>query len=119
MSDVGAFVIGKSLGKHKLCPRISPKKTWEGVGGNFLGAYLGMAGMYSVLNFNLGWLTWVLPAFIAVGALWGDLVESALKREFAAKDAGQWLPGFGGLLDRIDSLILVLPLGFFILTLLG
>ena len=54
-----------------------------------------------------------LPPLVAIGAVWGDLFESALKREFGTKDAGAWLPGFGGLLDRIDSLILVLPLGYY------
>jgi phosphatidate cytidylyltransferase len=54
-----------------------------------------------------------LPPLVAIGAVWGDLFESALKREFGTKDAGTWLPGFGGLLDRIDSLILVLPLGYY------
>jgi len=118
LSDVAAFVIGKPLGRHKLAPRLSPNKTWEGVGGNFLGAYLGMGIMYVALQLDLpGYLTWTFPAVIAAGALWGDLLESAIKREFEVKDAGGWLPGFGGLLDRIDSLLLVLPLAFYTLSL--
>lgn len=118
LSDVFAFAIGKSLGRHKLAPRLSPKKTWEGVAGNFVGAYLGMGIMYTTLQLDLpGYLAWVFPGVIAVGALWGDLLESAIKREFGVKDAGQWLPGFGGLLDRIDSLLLVLPLAFYTLSL--
>ena len=118
LSDVAAFAIGKSLGRHKLAPRLSPKKTWEGVAGNFIGAYLGMGIMYTTLQLDLpGFIAWVFPAVIAAGALWGDLLESAIKREFEVKDAGQWLPGFGGLLDRIDSLLLVLPLAFYTLSL--
>ncbi len=118
LSDVAAFAIGKPLGRHKLAPRLSPNKTWEGVVGNFLGAYLGMGIMYVTLQLNLrGYLAWTFPAVIAAGALWGDLLESAIKREFEVKDAGGWLPGFGGLLDRIDSLLLVLPLAFYTLSL--
>jgi len=118
LSDVFAFAIGKSLGRHKLTPRLSPKKTWEGMAGNFIGAYLGMGIMYTTLQLDLpGYIAWVFPAIIAAGALWGDLLESAIKREFEVKDAGQWLPGFGGLLDRIDSLLLVLPLAFYTLSL--
>jgi len=118
LSDVAAFAIGKPLGRHKLAPRLSPNKTWEGMVGNFLGAYLGMGIMYVALRLDLpGYLLWTFPAVIAAGALWGDLLESAIKREFEVKDAGQWLPGFGGLLDRIDSLLLVLPLAFYTLSL--
>ena len=64
-------------------------------------------------------LVLALPPVIALGALWGDLLESSIKREFKTKDAGAWLPGFGGLLDRIDSLIMVAPLTFYLLRLLG
>jgi phosphatidate cytidylyltransferase len=57
----------------------------------------------------------VLPVVVALGSIWGDLLESVIKREFEVKDAGAWLPGFGGLLDRIDSLIIVVPLVFYVL----
>ncbi len=118
LSDVAAFVVGKTLGRHKLAPTISPNKTWEGVAGNLLGAYLGLGIMNMALQLNLPtYLTLTLPAVIALGAIWGDLLESAIKREFQAKDAGVWLPGFGGLLDRIDSLIIVAPLVFYIMQL--
>jgi len=87
-------------------------------GGNLLGAYLGMGLMYVSLQLDLrGYLTWTFPAVIAAGVLWGDLLKSAIKREFEVKDAGGWFPGFGGLLDRIDSLLLVLPLAFYTLSL--
>jgi phosphatidate cytidylyltransferase len=70
-----------------------------------------------------GRLLWVLvtllPIVIALGAIWGDLLESSIKREFGVKDAGTWLPGFGGLLDRIDSLIIVVPLAFYFLRVAG
>ncbi|HMA35480.1 MAG TPA: phosphatidate cytidylyltransferase, partial [Chloroflexia bacterium] len=115
LSDVGAFVVGSRLGGPKLAPGISPNKTWAGAAGNLLGAYLGTG----LLAFALpaSWLLAVLPLIVAGGAIWGDLLESRIKREFGAKDAGNWLPGFGGLLDRVDSLILVGPLVFYFLHL--
>ena len=120
LSDVGAFVVGKRFGRRKLAPTISPNKTWAGVGGNLVGAYLGVICMAYALPADLRILLAVcLPPVIAFGALWGDLLESSIKREFKTKDAGTWLPGFGGLLDRIDSLILVVPLAFYVLRLIG
>ncbi len=83
--------------------------------GNFVGAYLGMGMMYLALGLSLpAYLVFSLPGVVAVGAVWGDLLESAIKREFQVKDAGSWLPGFGGLLDRIDSLIMATPLVFYV-----
>ncbi|MBS3955171.1 MAG: phosphatidate cytidylyltransferase [Methylomicrobium sp.] len=115
LSDNTAFAIGSSLGRHKLSA-LSPNKTWEGVAGNLLGAYLGTLLMSFALPENVYWLLLIgLPPLIAVGSLWGDLFESAIKREAGVKDAGSWLPGFGGLLDRIDSLILVAPLSYYFL----
>jgi len=120
LSDVGAFVVGKTFGQHKLTPRLSPNKTVEGVAGNFVGAYAGLV----VMSFAVppGMRTFVvlgLPLLVGLGALWGDLVESALKREFGVKDAGAWLPGFGGILDRIDSLLIVAPLAYYVLKMLA
>jgi phosphatidate cytidylyltransferase len=117
-SDVFAFTTGKLFGRHLLAPRLSPNKTWEGVAGNFLGAYAGFTLMSFALPTTLDpHLTVALPAVVAIGSVWGDLVESLIKRQFAVKDAGTCLPGFGGLLDRIDSLLLVLPLGYTALVL--
>lgn len=115
-SDVGAFTIGKAFGKSKLSQRLSPNKTVEGALGNFIGAYLGVLIMAYALPESIRTGAVIgLPALVGLGSLWGDLVESALKREFGAKDAGTCLPGFGGLLDRIDSLIIVLPLSYYAL----
>ncbi len=114
LSDIGAFTVGSLLGRHLLAPRLSPGKTWEGLVGNLVGAIMGVALMGYAWP---GYLTWPLAlglgALIAVGAAWGDLVESAMKREFEVKDAGAWLPGFGGILDRIDSLVIVAPLAYY------
>lgn len=119
-SDVGAFTVGRSFGRHKLAPRLSPNKTIEGVAGNFVGAYAGVLIMSFALPDSIRTAALIgLPILVGVGSLWGDLVESALKREFGVKDAGAWLPGFGGLLDRIDSLIIVLPLSYYALRLLA
>ena len=122
MSDVGAFVVGKRFRRHKLAPVISPNKTLEGALGNLLGAYLGMGLLGYALppaHRLLLLLLLLPPPILAVGAIWGDLLESTIKREFNTKDAGAWLPGFGGLLDRVDSLIIVIPLMFYVLRLIG
>jgi phosphatidate cytidylyltransferase len=115
LGDVGAYTAGTLLGRRPLAPHLSPSKTWEGAAGGLVGALLGL-GMMSV-----AWpaaqplvpagLLWALV--IGLGCVWGDLVESAIKRAGDAKDAGTWLPGFGGLLDRVDSLVLVLPLVYY------
>jgi phosphatidate cytidylyltransferase len=111
LSDVGAFTIGKLLGRHPLSPIVSPNKTWEGVIGNVLGAALGTALLAFALPQTMPfWLVLALPMIVAVGAVWGDLLESLIKRELGVKDAGAWLPGFGGLLDRADSLVVTIPL---------
>ena len=118
LSDVVAFTIGSSLGRTPLAPRLSPNKTWEGVAGNLLGAVLGVG--VAVLATNLPWISVVvLGPTIAVGALWGDLLESLLKRNAGVKDAGRLLPGFGGVLDRVDSLIVAAPLTLLVLESVG
>ena len=110
-SDVGAFVVGRRFGRHPLAPRLSPNKTREGVIGNVLGAAIGFLPFLVLLQpwFEPPAIV-VLVLLVAVGSLWGDLLESAVKREVGVKDAAKWLPGFGGILDRIDSLLLVVPL---------
>ena len=110
-SDVGAFMVGRRFGRTPLAPRLSPNKTREGVVGNVLGAIVGLMPFAGLLMpaFSL-WSLLVIAGLVAIGALWGDLFESAVKREAGVKDAAQWLPGFGGILDRIDSLLLVVPL---------
>lgn len=120
LSDVGAYVVGKRFGRRKLAPRLSPNKTWAGVVGNLAGAYLGVALMaYALPASPRPLLLAALPPVIALGALWGDLLESSIKREFERKDAGAWLPEFGGLLDRVDSLIVVAPLAYYSLRLIS
>ena len=116
LSDVGAFMVGKMFGSHRLSPTVSPNKTWEGVAGNLLGAALGTFLMAFALPPGLPMAVVVcLPVVVAAGAVWGDLLESLIKREFGVKDAGAWLPGFGGLLDRADSLVVTAPLLYHLL----
>jgi phosphatidate cytidylyltransferase len=111
LSDVGAFTVGKMFGRHPLSPIVSPNKTWEGVIGNVLGAALGTWVLAFALPPGLPFgLILALPIIVAVGAVWGDLLESLMKRELGVKDAGTWLPGFGGLLDRADSLVVTIPI---------
>ena len=111
LSDIGAFTVGKLFGRHPLSPVISPNKTREGVVGNVLGAALGTWLLAFALPPTMPlWLAIALPIVVAAGAVWGDLLESLIKRELGVKDAGAWLPGFGGLLDRADSLVVTIPL---------
>lgn len=118
LSDIMAFAVGSLFGRHPLAPRLSPGKTAEGLMGNLLGAYLGMGIMSFALPDSLPpAATVALPLVIAGGCVWGDLVESLMKRQFGVKDAGTCLPGFGGILDRIDSLLVVLPLSYTLLVL--
>ena len=122
-TDSGAYFVGRLAGQHKMAPQLSPGKTWEGAAGG-LAAAIAAALLLSLLPpqyLNLG-LAWWLPALIglAVGiaAQAGDLLESALKRFAGVKDAGALFPGHGGMLDRLDSLLLTIPLVYY-LTLLA
>jgi phosphatidate cytidylyltransferase len=115
-SDIGAFIVGRRFGRTPLAPRLSPNKTREGVIGNLLGAAVGLAPFAVLLGPYFAPSAWIVLVFlVALGSLWGDLLESAVKREAGVKDAATWLPGFGGILDRIDSLLLVVPLVYWAL----
>jgi phosphatidate cytidylyltransferase len=116
-ADTLAYVAGRALGKHKLAPSISPKKTWEGFIGGIVGAVLvGVALKYTWLGY-LAWPHVIVLALIGgiVGPL-GDLAESGFKRSVGVKDSGNVLPGHGGLLDRFDALILTAPLYYLYLA---
>ena len=105
-SDTSAFFCGKTWGKHSLMPAISPGKTWEGAIGGLLASIVAslLLGIFLSLPFNY-WQIILLGAVISTFAQLGDLVESLLKRNTGAKDSSKLLPGHGGLLDRLDSLI--------------
>jgi phosphatidate cytidylyltransferase len=108
-ADTGAYFAGKNLGKHKLAPSISPGKTWEGwAGGALLTLAVGWAAGYFLPDIPLSHRL-VAAGVVAVFGPLGDLAESMLKRSAGVKDSGTFLPGHGGLLDRFDAFLLVLP----------
>ncbi|MCK0470785.1 phosphatidate cytidylyltransferase [Halalkalibacter sp. APA_J-10(15)] len=110
-TDSSAYFVGRSLGKHKLWPDISPKKTIEGSIGGIIGAILiGSTFHFIYPLFSSFYLALVVIIVASVLGQLGDLVESALKRHYAVKDSGNVLPGHGGILDRFDSLIYVMPI---------
>ena len=101
--DILAYFVGKNFGKHKLSPRISPKKTVEGAVGSFLGSLIGGYAVIKHLDFDI---TFMIPVLISAVILQiGDLFESFIKRQVDEKDSSNLVPGHGGVLDRIDSLI--------------
>ena len=114
-SDTGAYFIGVTLGKHKMCPNISPKKSWEGFVGGILVAALGMLLFALVLDRGLGrdvnYGYAVIYGIVgALGSVFGDLSMSVIKRLTGIKDYGKLIPGHGGILDRFDSVMITAPL---------
>ena len=109
MNDTGAYVVGSRIGKTPLALRISPKKTWEGTLGGIATTFL-VAFLYSYFTHELRLTDWmVLALIVSVFGSLGDLVESMLKRSVGVKDSGNLLPGHGGVLDRFDGFIFLLP----------
>ena len=102
-TDIGAFFAGRSFGRRKLAPSISPNKTVEGLVGGMAAATL-FGGLWAFLT-GLGPALYLLAPVFAVAAQAGDLFESGIKRRVGVKDSGRWLPGHGGLLDRLDGLV--------------
>lgn len=114
INDTGAYCFGTLLGKHKMSPRLSPKKSWEGfVGGLVCAAGVGLGAFYCCTEVSISCVMWiVLGVLVGIFATWGDLFESLMKRSIGVKDAGHLIPGHGGILDRIDSLLIVAPFTF-------
>lgn len=108
LSDTGAYCVGSLLGRHALFKRISPKKSWEGFWGGLIFAAAG-GGLCSLMLHTPLWWTVAASVVISVLSVWGDLCESLLKRSRGVKDSGNLLPGHGGVLDRLDSLLLTAP----------
>lgn len=114
INDTGAYLIGSTCGKNRLFERISPKKSWEGffggLGFNLLAGWLFSLDKGGFWDVNWSSSTWLLfGALVSVFSTWGDLIESLIKRSLNIKDSGNLIPGHGGILDRIDSLLLVMP----------
>ncbi|MCC5834563.1 MAG: phosphatidate cytidylyltransferase [Opitutales bacterium] len=116
-TDVGALLTGLMIGKHKMAPRLSPKKTWEGLAGGLVTAVLISALFITLFDEYLpSWLNLVnglwMAVPVAIAGVLSDLLESALKRAAKVKDSGNRIPGIGGILDLTDSLILSLPVAY-------
>ena len=121
MGDIAAFAGGKTFGKHKMAPRISPGKTWEGfasamvgsIGGAYLFLYL--ATLCGAQNpFDAWWQPLVWGAILGPLGVFGDLWESGIKRDLAVKDSSNIIPGFGGILDILDAILIAGPVAFFL-----
>jgi phosphatidate cytidylyltransferase len=118
VGDMAAYFVGRSIGRFHMAPVLSPKKTWEGAVANVIGSLL-VAAAYCYLT-NADLVTFLLIAGVAnIAGQMGDLIESAYKRGAGAKDSGALLPGHGGMLDRIDSLILASPVVWLLYQWLG
>lgn len=116
--DIGAFVAGKLTGRHKLAPSISPNKTWEGVVGGFILSFAAglLSQLWVPLNLEFSIIAFhslILAVLVTFFGQLGDLLESRMKRMAGLKDSGTLFPGHGGLLDRIDALLLVTPVFYF------
>ncbi len=120
-TDMGAYLVGSMIGKHKMIPHVSPGKTWEGFLGAILFSQLAACGLYALLPERLAaFHSWphviILGFLLAILAVIGDLAESVLKRSVKAKDSGNMLPGIGGSLDLIDSICFTAPALYFYLV---
>lgn len=117
--DTLAYYVGRLFGKHKLCPVISPKKTIEGAVGGFIGGIVGVVAVALILG-DCGVCLWwyaALGAVLGVLCQFGDLAASMVKRHFGVKDFGNLMPGHGGLMDRVDSTIFILPVVYLFFSL--
>jgi phosphatidate cytidylyltransferase len=117
-SDIGGYVFGVIAGRHPMAPRISPKKSWEGFAGSVVFCLIAGAACVVLLLDGRLWVGLLLGAAAAVCATLGDLGESMIKRDLGVKDMGTLLPGHGGIMDRLDSLLPNAPVAFLLLHLL-
>ena len=115
LGDIGAYVVGRSFGRHLLIPRISPNKTIEGALGSFIFSLIGALISMAFLDFGYLHLILIGTGLSILGQL-GDLSESLLKRDCGVKDSGNLIPGMGGMLDEIDSLLFTAPVFYFYLS---
>lgn len=118
ITDTGAYAVGRAIGRHKLAPIVSPGKTIEGAIGSFVTGFIAVFALSEAFGLNAGLLDQiVLGLFLPPIILVGDLAESALKRSLDVKDSGFLVPGHGGILDRLDSLLFAIPAVYYYLDL--
>ena len=115
-SDVGGYAAGVVFGKHPMAPRVSPKKSWEGFAGSTAGCVACGVGVVSTFMDIAWWQGALFGLAVVVAATVGDLGESLLKRDLGIKDMGHLLPGHGGIMDRLDSLLIVAPVSWLLLS---
>ena len=120
-ADTLAYLTGRAAGRHRLAPRLSPKKTWEGlIGGAAAGVFVSFIALYDTRDKYLSvWQAIVLGVVVVIAAVLGDLFESALKRDLEVKDTGRLLGGHGGVLDRVDALLFAAPAAYFVVIAFG
>ncbi len=118
-ADIGAYAIGTSFGKHKFSPKISPSKSWEGMAGAVGAAVIVAIGFAVSCDIMVWWLAAIFGLCFAFIGQIGDLVESMMKRDAEQKDSSNNVPGFGGILDIIDSLLVAAPFGYLFFMLSG
>jgi phosphatidate cytidylyltransferase len=114
-SDIGGYAVGVLAGRHPMAPAISPKKSWEGFAGSAITSMVVGALCIALLLDGEWWVGLVLGAIIAIAATFGDLAESLIKRDVGIKDMSTLLPGHGGLMDRLDSLLASVPVVWLVL----
>jgi phosphatidate cytidylyltransferase len=116
LSDTGGYIVGAKLGRHPMAPSVSPKKSWEGLAGSLLATALGSAVLLFVIFDVAVWWGLLFGAAVSVAAVVGDLGESMIKRDLGVKDMSNLLPGHGGLMDRLDSILFAAPAAYLMLT---
>ncbi|PWJ25838.1 phosphatidate cytidylyltransferase [Branchiibius hedensis] len=117
-SDIGGYAVGVVFGKHPMAPSVSPKKSWEGFAGSATACLIGGVFTVTLLLHGRWWVGLLLGACVVVTATIGDLCESVIKRDLGVKDMSNLIPGHGGLMDRLDSLLVSVPVVWAILTVL-
>ncbi|MEO3744751.1 phosphatidate cytidylyltransferase [Plantactinospora sp. B5E13] len=119
LSDTGGYAAGVAFGKHPMAPSVSPKKSWEGFAGSVTAAALGSALLLWLLLDVAPWWGALFGLAVSVAAVLGDLAESMIKRDLKIKDMSNLLPGHGGLMDRLDSILFAVPTGYLLLALMA
>ena len=120
LTDIGGYAIGVPFGRHKVVPAVSPNKSWEGLAGGLLIATLLAAVVLPLIGDTFTPVSAaVLAGTCGVASFLGDVIQSMIKRDLGVKDLGDFLPGHGGILDRVDGILLALPVGYYVVVVFG